>query len=112
MVATLQVTDTAAVITLTETLGVATDAAFREIVQQAFGEGRRELVVDLRQVSHIDSTGLAALIAVREKANAQGVRLILAGPSPRVRRVLDVTHLAGVFEVTDDVPDRGGVHAS
>ena len=55
-----------------------------------------ELVVDLRAVTFIDSTGISALILVRQQVAAAGgsVRLL---PSDVVRRVVDVLGVADLL---------------
>jgi anti-sigma B factor antagonist len=62
------------------------------------------LVLDLRGVEFIDSTGLRALIAADERARSQGRRLaVVSGPNA-VERLLEVTQLDQRLEVVDD-PD-------
>jgi anti-sigma B factor antagonist len=56
-------------------------------------------VVDLRldQVSFIDSSGLRALLVVRERATAAGVHVVLGSTSNLVDRLLEVTGLTDAF---------------
>jgi anti-sigma B factor antagonist len=55
--------------------------------------------IDLSEVTFMDSTGLTALLAIQRRADDKGRRLILERPSPRVRKVLDITGLAGTFAI-------------
>jgi anti-sigma B factor antagonist len=57
--------------------------------------------VDLSQVTFMDSTGLAALVGIRNAALAHGRVLILQAPSERVRKILDITKLSAVFTIED-----------
>ena len=57
------------------------------------------LEVDLGAVSFIDSTGLSALIKLREETGARGVPLTLANVSPATHRLLQVTGLLDVFHI-------------
>ncbi|HEX6026950.1 MAG TPA: STAS domain-containing protein [Solirubrobacter sp.] len=54
------------------------------------------LVLDLGQVTFVDSAGIGALLSVREQAIRRGVELKIARVSSPVRRVLD---LAGVGDL-------------
>ena len=54
------------------------------------------VVVDLREVSFLDSSGLNALLTFRQSASAVGRKLTLRAPSDRVRRLLV---LAGVTDI-------------
>jgi anti-sigma B factor antagonist len=59
----------------------------------------RAIVLDLAQVSAIDTAGLGTLVAIRGWAIATGVRLKLMNVTPRVEEVLHVTNLKAAFEV-------------
>ena len=62
------------------------------------------LVLDLRRVEFVDSTGLRSLIAADERARSQGRRLaVVSGPNA-VARLLTVTQLDQRLEIVDD-PD-------
>ena len=62
-------------------------------------EGLRVLVLDLTDVDLIDAGGLSAMLQLRRWAVNRGVNIKLVNPTPFVRRVLDATHLAAVFEI-------------
>lgn len=59
------------------------------------------LVIDLGAVTFMDSTGLGALITLRNAAEVQGKRLVLDSVAPRVQRLLDLTNLNDFFTVTE-----------
>jgi anti-sigma B factor antagonist len=65
------------------------------------------LVVDLRRVEFIDSTGLRALIAADERARSAGRRLTVVRGPDAVARLLTVTQLDQRLEIVDD-PDAVG----
>ena len=50
-----------------------------------------ELVLDLSDVSFIDSAGVGSLLSSRERLNVLGIRTTITRPSRPVRRVLDAT---------------------
>jgi anti-anti-sigma factor len=62
-------------------------------------EGLRVLVLDLSGVEQIDAGGLGAMLLLRRWAIQKSVRIKLVDPAPFVRRVLEATHLASVFEI-------------
>jgi anti-sigma B factor antagonist len=59
----------------------------------------RHLVVDLAAVAFMDSTGLGALIAIRNIALTRHLSFALLNPSRSVAKVLRLTGLEGVFQV-------------
>ena len=61
------------------------------------------LVLDLSGVTFMDSTGLKVLLAVHQRAQLAGGRLVLAGATRSVQRVVSITGLDETFEVRDNV---------
>jgi anti-anti-sigma factor len=55
------------------------------------------VVLDLGQVTFIDSTGIGALVSVRNRAELVGKTLRVASVSDRVAKVLSIAGLAEVF---------------
>ncbi len=56
------------------------------------------IVLDLSNVSHVDSRGLGALLGAWKAAQAKGCDLELANPNPRVEKAIEITGLASVFK--------------
>ena len=61
-------------------------------------EAGAAVTLDLHGVSFIDSSGLRALVTARQRAEETSVPFTLAGRSPAVERLLQVTGLDGVFD--------------
>jgi anti-anti-sigma factor len=67
--------------------------ALRGAFDRALGLARRDatIVVDLAALGFCDSTGLNALIRLRNDAGTEGVHMVLSEPAPQFRRLLEVT---------------------
>jgi anti-sigma B factor antagonist len=63
-----------------------------------------ELWVDLRELTSIDSTGLAALIGARRRADAAGAKLRLVVDRGPVRDVLELGRMDRVFQLASEPP--------
>jgi anti-sigma B factor antagonist len=61
----------------------------------------KKIILDLSEVSYIDSGGLGALVGAYSTARSAGADIKLAGLGQRVRDVLQITKLVTVFEVYD-----------
>ena len=67
--------------------------------------GQGPIVVDLRQVSFLDSSGMRALLEVSERAVGVGRSMGLLQPSTAVTRLLDLVGLRSRFtEIADAEP--------
>jgi anti-sigma B factor antagonist len=67
-----------------------------------------QIVVDMSAVEFCDSTGMNVLLAAHRQACERGGDLALAQPRASVRKVLEVTGLASVFTVHDDLGPLNG----
>ncbi len=78
------------------------DVSLREAFLQVLEEGHKKVVMDVKGVAFIDSAGLGELIRCKATAAARGATVKLLHVQERVRKVLLLTQLIGVFETFDD----------
>ncbi len=75
-----------------------TSARLKEVVQPLIPLGGR-IIVDLKDLSHMDSAGLGAVVGLKVSAINQGYCILeLANMTPRVLELLRITHLAQMFQ--------------
>ena len=60
------------------------------------------LTVDLRELEFLDSTGLRALLTLREECAANDCRLRVVRGGPSVQRAFEVSGLTAHFAMVDD----------
>lgn len=58
----------------------------------------RRVVLDLAELTHMDSTGLGTLVRLYVSAKSKGCSLELYNMGKSVRQLLGITHLLSVFE--------------
>ena len=78
---------------------------FKDELRKIVLSNRKPVVVDMRQVDFMDSSGLGAVIAVR-KARPDGLPLILDGLTPNVERVFRLTRMDAVFEIRPGITEE------
>ena len=79
--------------------------ALREKVAELTGAGVKSLVLNLKQVDYIDSTGLGALVMVATSLRKSGGTVKLLNLNRRNIELLVMTKLATVFEIFNDEQD-------
>ena len=84
------------VVSVTGEIDLSTSPALRQALQDA-GSNGSNVVVDLSEVTFLDSTGLGDLVRARAAVIAGGGQFTLVVCQPRVRRVLEITGLDEVF---------------
>jgi anti-anti-sigma factor len=82
-------------------IDLATADRFEQALIAALSPAPAALLVDLAEVTFMDSTGLAALIAAHRHAADEGSRLSVVRYRPMVRRVLEITGLLKTLTGTD-----------
>jgi anti-sigma B factor antagonist len=76
---------------------------FAKTVQDLVAEGCVRLVVDLSATGFVDSSGLGALVASLKVARRAGGDLRLAGTTPQIDTVLQLTNLDKVLQPSPTV---------
>jgi anti-anti-sigma factor len=89
-------------IALAGELDIASAPQFEEGLESVEANAPDVLILDLRKVEFIDSTGLRAVIAADERARSAGRRLVIIRGTPAVERVFSVTQLDQRLEIVDD----------
>jgi len=86
-------------------LGEEEDTLFTTFIDGLLSAGWTRIVLDMHDVSFIDSGGIGILVAKFLSARRQGGDLRLANLSDRTRRVLAITHLLTVFSTFDSIDE-------
>ena len=73
--------------------------ALREKVKSLIAEGKKKVVLNMANITFIDSAGLGTLVAAHHSAKSQGAALKLAHLGAKFQEVLQITKLLTVFDV-------------
>ena len=68
-------------------------------------EGKTKILLNLADVTHIDSMGLGELISSQVTLNNRGGEIKLVHLTERLRELMTITNLLSVFDVYDNEPD-------
>lgn len=82
--------------------------AFKDRFREAVSGAAGRVILDLRAVNFLDSSGLGAIVAVR-RFLAEGVALELAALTPAVARVFRLTRMDSVFTIHPDLPEAAAL---
>src|SRR6516162_6527596 len=81
------------------------DDRLKEKVSHLLFENHRKIVLNVEEVSQVDTTGLSALVAIRHVVDRSAGQIKLLNLPPRVHDLLVVTRLITLFEVVDSEAD-------
>ena len=89
-------------------IDVMTAPRLHETLAEVIAESPTSLLVDLANVTFIDSTGLGALVVAHRHLEERGGHLRLVSVPPTVAKILAVTGLTSRFDVDPDMDVAGG----
>ena len=94
-------TDDAGILRLHGELDLASSGELEAELERLVGSGARPVIVDLRALEFMDSTGLSVLIKAHYRAEQSGARLVLVKGPPQVQRLLELTGVADRVTLAD-----------
>ena len=77
-------------------------SALRDLLREMVGKGEKKILLNLGDVSYIDSSGIGELVSGFTTVTNSGGQLKLLNLNKRVKDLLQITKLYTVFEVFDD----------
>lgn len=91
-------------------IDIATAPSLREKLHSLLADGKMQLIIDLDEVTFLDSTALGVLVGVLKRARTEGGELRIVCNQPRVRKVFEITRLDSAFDLCSSVEDavKGG----
>jgi len=77
-------------------------SSVRDSLRDLIGKGEKKILLNLSEVSYIDSSGIGELVSAYTTISNQGGTLKLVGLTKRVKDLLQITKLYTVFDVHED----------
>jgi anti-sigma B factor antagonist len=106
MTKTVEIDDSCSVVYVQGDVDMQTSPEVRAVILDLIvNQGQQRVIVDLSRAKHVDSSGVASLLEGLREAKKKRARLILCGLREGPRRVLDLTRLSTVFEITPTVEE-------
>jgi len=79
-------------------------SVFRDTIRDLAAKGNKKILINLSDVSYIDSSGIGEMVSSFTTVTNHGGQLKLLGLTKRVKDLLQITKLYTVFEVFEDEP--------
>jgi anti-anti-sigma factor len=86
-------------------LDIATTPALEQAIAEATSEPGATLVLDLRELTFMDSTGLRTLAQTNARADSAGFALAIVRGPRQIERVLEISGLGALLPLVDAPPD-------
>ena len=76
--------------------------ALRNTIRRLLGEGKKNILLNLGDVSYIDSSGIGELVSSFTAVNKENGKLKLLNLTQKIQDLLAITKLLTVFDTFDD----------
>lgn len=86
-------------------IDVYTATQFREAVNEIIAGGQKHLVIDMKAVTYMDSSGFGALLSATRRVRPEGGTINLVKCNTSIDRILKITKLNTVFATFDNLED-------
>jgi len=83
------------------TLGEGGDAILKDKMRSLIQQGHKKLLLNLGEVSYVDSAGLGEIVQAYATVNKDGGKLKLLNITKRIKDLLSITKLLTVFDTFD-----------
>jgi anti-sigma B factor antagonist len=77
-------------------------SALRDTLRELVGKGQKKILLNLGEVTYIDSSGIGELVSGFTTVTNSGGQLKLLGLNKRVKDLLQITKLYTVFDVHEE----------
>jgi anti-sigma B factor antagonist len=99
--------DSGEVVVLTGELDMASAPELTKVLRPLVANGPREVVFDLSDLDFVDSSGIAALIAVQNQLRQQERHLCIRGAQPSAVRIFEIAGLLDFLNVRTEAFETG-----
>lgn len=84
------------------------DILLRDEITRLLADDKKRLVLDLGEVSYMDSAGVGELVSVYTSVKNRGGELKLANLTKKIKDLLSITQLLTIFDAYDSVDEALG----
>ncbi|HEY8362886.1 MAG TPA: STAS domain-containing protein [Tissierellaceae bacterium] len=78
-------------------IDIYTSSKFKEEVLKHYNSKKKDIEIDGKELSYIDSTGLGALISILKRLKEDNLKIYISNLKPNIRKIFDITELDKLF---------------
>ncbi|MBD3426619.1 MAG: anti-sigma factor antagonist [Candidatus Omnitrophica bacterium] len=86
-------------------IDINTSPDIKRSFDQVAAQKKNKIVINLKDVNYVDSSGLATLVEILKNLRAYGGKLKLTNLSSKVKGLFEITKLDKLFDIVDSEQD-------
>lgn len=80
-------------------IDIASAPELKKIFDKLISQKTPKILIELSKVTYVDSSGLATLVGILKNMRSYGGKMRLAGLSPKIKSLFEITKLDKLFEI-------------
>ncbi|MBP2002462.1 anti-sigma B factor antagonist [Paenibacillus shirakamiensis] len=92
-----QVEDGTCTVYLTGELDLSVAPDFRQVMEPLVGDSNLDLVINLKDLKYIDSTGIGILLSILKARHGMSAQFFVREVPPQIQKLFDMTGIAKFF---------------
>ena len=80
-------------------IDISSSPDMKKVFDKLIAQKTPKIVIELSKVVYVDSSGLATLVGILKNMRSYGGKMRLAGMSPKVKSLFEITKLDKLFEI-------------
>ncbi|WP_438349107.1 STAS domain-containing protein [Paenibacillus sp. FA6] len=96
--AQVESSDGACTVFLSGELDLSVSPEFRLVMEPLVGDSNVDLIIDLKELKYIDSTGIGILLSILKVRHSMSSKFIVQEVPPQIQKLFDMTGIAKFFE--------------
>ena len=83
-------------------IDINTSPQIKKVFDKILSEKKEKILINFKDVSYVDSSGLATLVEMLKNIRSYGGRLKLSSLSSKIRSLFEITKLEKLFDISND----------
>ena len=83
-------------------MDIENQTVFIQSIEKLLSENKNKVIVNMQNITYIDSSGLWALFEGHKKTEQKNGKFFLLNPHPDVKRVLDITKMSKKIDIFNE----------
>lgn len=80
-------------------IDISSSPDLKKVFDKLISQKTPKIVIELSRVTYVDSSGLATLVGILKNMRTYGGKMRLAGMSPKIKSLFEITKLDKLFEI-------------
>ncbi len=79
--------------------------SFKDAVEKKINSKVKNIILNLKQIKFIDSSGLGAILGLYKRVTARGGKIVMANATPQLKRIFELSGILKIMKISKNEED-------